>query len=64
MLEVQDDGLGIQLETQSQPAGFGLLGLKERAALLGGQLAVSRISEGGTLLRMSLPYSAQDQLVM
>jgi len=64
VLEVQDDGLGIQLETQSQPAGFGLLGLKERAVLLGGQLAVSRISEGGTLLRMRLPYSAQDQLVM
>jgi signal transduction histidine kinase len=61
-LEVQDDGVGIQLDRDSQPGGFGLMGLKERAALLGGNLQVSRFPGGGTLLRMSLPYSGQNNL--
>jgi signal transduction histidine kinase len=56
-LEVQDDGVGIQPDRDSQPGGFGLLGLKERAAVLGGNLQISRLPSGGTLLCLSLPYS-------
>jgi signal transduction histidine kinase len=61
-LEVQDDGVGIQPDRDSQPGAFGLLGLKERAAVLGGDLQVSRLPAGGTLLCMSLPYSGQNNL--
>lgn len=59
-LQVQDDGLGFQLEGDAQPKGFGLLGLKERAAVLGGLLQVEKIPTGGTLLSVSLPYAGYD----
>lgn len=60
-LEVQDDGLGFQLDQGEPPAGFGLLGLQERAGILGGSLEVQRVPGGGTLLRMSLPHAVQSQ---
>ncbi|MFB7873691.1 sensor histidine kinase [Nocardia sp. NPDC056064] len=51
-VEVTDDGVGIR----SGGEGFGLTGLRERCALLGGELDVSRGAAGhGTILRMTLP---------
>ncbi len=50
-LSVEDDGTGIATGRED----FGLRGMRERAALLNGSLAVERRREGGTLVRLELP---------
>lgn len=51
-VEVRDDGTG----AGSAPAtGFGLLGLRERAAHLGGKLALESAPGQGCTLSMEVP---------
>jgi signal transduction histidine kinase len=55
-LVVTDDGRGFD---QDEPrTGFGLLGLRERAALLGGTVTVSSSVGEGTQVAVSLPRTA------
>ena len=50
---VEDDGSGLPAERNGQ--GFGLIGMRERAGLLGGELAVESAPEGGTRVSATLP---------
>ncbi len=50
---VQDDGVGF--EAGATTCGFGLLGLRERAMLAGGELEVRTPPGGGTLVRFVVP---------
>lgn len=50
-MSVSDDGCGMQKEA---PPGAGLIGMRERAALLGGRLAI-RAREPGTEIRVEVP---------
>lgn len=50
-LSVTDDGNG----AETLGGGFGLVGLRERAELLGGGLTVDSIPGGGVALKMTLP---------
>ena len=52
---VVDDGRGIEERALTKPASLGLLGLRERFEALGGGLAVTRESRGGTRLAAYLP---------
>ena len=52
LVEVADDGSGIPADVQ---AGVGLVGLRERAAELGGRSEVTCPSTGGTVVRAWLP---------
>lgn len=54
-LTVSDNGVGYP---ETKPTGFGLLGLKERATLLGGRLSLENRPEGGAQLTLSLPWFA------
>ena len=47
-LEVVDDGQGITEAAASGPSSLGILGMRERAAALGGVLEVAPRSDGGT----------------
>jgi signal transduction histidine kinase len=51
-VEVRDDGRG---SDGGEPAGFGLVGLRERAAHLGGELAFTSTPGGGSALTMEIP---------
>lgn len=51
-LTTEDDGKGMAEETE---AGFGLRGLRERAALLGGQLDIGESERGGARVSFSIP---------
>lgn len=53
-LQASDDGQGL---TGAPTEGFGLRGLHERAAQVGGQLALAARPGGGTQLTFSLPLS-------
>jgi two-component system, NarL family, sensor kinase len=52
IVEVSDDGVGIAADAQ---AGVGLVGLRERAAELGGRSEVTCPAGGGTMVRAWLP---------
>jgi signal transduction histidine kinase len=52
-LLVRDNGSGF--DPQAKSDGFGLLGMQERVALLGGVLEVESSSDGGTTVRAELP---------
>ncbi len=54
---IQDDGSGIPM-AGGAPPGMGILGMRERATLLGGSLSVEGGRGRGTTIRVILPESA------
>ena len=56
-MEVVDHGAG-QTPSEANGSGSGLRGLRERVAIVGGELAVRRTEEGGFAVTASLPYRA------
>jgi signal transduction histidine kinase len=56
MIELQDDGQGFDLAQAT--SGFGLQGMQERLHLVGGKLQIQTTIGQGTLLRLSIPYTA------
>jgi signal transduction histidine kinase len=57
-LRVRDNGVGI-LASAGDQAGFGLHGLRERAAQLGGQVTVQSGQAGGAELLITLPLAPE-----
>ena len=58
VLEILDNGAGAALrmnELQPDSSGYGLIGLRERVALLDGQLSFTPSTDNGSSLRISLP---------
>jgi NarL family two-component system sensor histidine kinase YdfH len=53
-IEVRDDGMGFN-PAQSSAGHYGLIGLRERARLIGGTLNIESAPGQGTLLRVRLP---------
>lgn len=56
-LEVSDNGRGFRLveRAESAPQQLGLLGLAERARLVGGEFVVASLPDRGTILRATIP---------
>jgi NarL family two-component system sensor histidine kinase YdfH len=55
-LEIGDDGVGFDLaNVEAQSGHYGLLGLRERARLLGGVVEIRSMPGEGTVLSFSLP---------
>ncbi len=58
-LSIADNGAGFCAETaRNQPMSFGLAGMRERAALLGGTLAVRSAPGEGARITLQLPRSS------
>jgi signal transduction histidine kinase len=57
-VEVQDDGRGLPEQAGSLGAGMGLLGMRERVTILGGELQIESQKDRGTTLRVVLPMEA------
>jgi len=58
VLEVSDDGVGIPPDAMRRPKSHGLLGMRERALLLGGTLKVDRGVNGiGTMVQACVPLA-------
>lgn len=55
-LVIEDDGKGFDPAQESE--GFGLEGMRERAARIGGDLRVLRRASGGTRIELELPRGA------
>ena len=57
-LEVEDNGCGIEPGVAAHGGGeghWGLIGMRERAALCGGYLSVESLAQGGTRVRLHVP---------
>jgi signal transduction histidine kinase len=54
-LDVADDGRGFDPTTADRSGGLGLLGMRERVADLGGELAIESAPGEGTALAVTLP---------
>jgi len=67
MISIGDDGLGFpedfDLKSVSANGHYGLLGISERVALLGGRLRLQRRSGGGSLLQVEIPHPRVDTSV-
>jgi signal transduction histidine kinase len=58
IVEVTDDGVGFPPnEPPRSPSQLGVLGMKERAASLGGELLIESAPDRGTAVRLRLPLT-------
>jgi len=55
VLEVSDNGRGIDQERLSTGRSFGILGMQERTLLLGGEFTISGAPGKGTIVRLRIP---------
>jgi PAS domain S-box-containing protein len=55
---VQDNGRGISMAELASPMSLGLLGMKERAALLGGKITITLDEDQGTVITARIPNHA------
>ena len=60
-LTVRDDGIGMPPEPVESTATFGLRGIRERAAFLGGAVTVSAGRNGGTVVSVELPLGNDEK---
>lgn len=61
-LTVRDDGLGLREATIDDGQGFGLSGMRDRVALVGGELAVTDAEPSGTALTVRIPLTTETSL--
>lgn len=54
-LTVEDDGTGISEQALKNGASLGLLGMRERAHSLRGQIVLRRLGRSGTVLALTIP---------
>jgi signal transduction histidine kinase len=52
-LTIKDDGRGV--DGSEAQRGFGLLGMRERAMLLGGAVQIESSATGGTVVKATFP---------
>lgn len=60
-LVVRDDGRGITVNERDHPKSIGLLGMRERARMQGGQLDIEGKAGRGTTLTLWLPLTAGEE---
>jgi len=57
---IRDNGIGITNSTR-KPGTFGLIGIEERVATLGGSFSLGNAPEGGTVVEVALPIKQASQ---
>jgi signal transduction histidine kinase len=59
VLEISDDGIGIASDWNSKKGSFGLIGMRERAIAIGGELHVLSGLKSGGRIRVEVPLVSQ-----
>ena len=58
-LAILDDGAGFSSQDPRKPNSYGLLGLRERVSLLGGEVTITSAPGEGTHIRARVPVESQ-----
>jgi PAS domain S-box-containing protein len=58
VLTLADDGRGVTAEELERPTSLGIVGIRERALAVGGQVTISGSAERGTTLTVRVPMAA------
>ncbi|HEX8988002.1 MAG TPA: PAS domain S-box protein [Rhodocyclaceae bacterium] len=61
VLAVTDNGKGIRLSDPGKPSGHGLIGIRERAIMLGAEAAFVSNPGAGTTVRIAIPLLQQER---
>jgi len=61
-MQVKDNGKGLQPEDRRKANSFGLMGIKERIDLLGGEFVIASSPGNGTVLSISIPLKHDRQM--
>jgi len=56
-LEIKDDGVGFSPEDVLRPSQHGLLGMRERADLIGADFQIESHPHEGTMVKINVPLS-------
>jgi two-component system sensor histidine kinase UhpB len=54
-VEVRDNGRGSETDVSSRMPGLGMIGMRERALILGGHIEINPVAAGGTSVRAIFP---------
>ncbi|MDP1784941.1 MAG: sensor histidine kinase, partial [Sulfuricurvum sp.] len=55
IMSIQDDGIGINTEKMKNERSFGLLGMKERAAMINGVIGIRSSAGKGSTIELTIP---------
>ncbi|HET7160169.1 MAG TPA: ATP-binding protein, partial [Burkholderiales bacterium] len=61
-LTVTDNGKGLAAADRMKPASFGLRGMEERAAQLGGTISITSVQPQGTCIAVRVPHRVKAEL--
>ncbi|GBF38483.1 GAF domain-containing sensor histidine kinase [Leptospira johnsonii] len=61
ILKIQDDGIGIDPKKMNQSKSLGLIGMRERAVVLGGEVSISGETGKGTSVIVKIPISNRNK---
>ena len=64
IMEVTDDGIGIETQALSKPGALGLLGIRERVGALGGELSMEKNTTAGTIVTVRVPFPGDGKSVL
>jgi signal transduction histidine kinase len=54
---IEDNGVGFDVETMVQKQRLGLVGMRERAEMMDGSLAIESVPGAGTTIYVEVPYA-------
>jgi signal transduction histidine kinase len=60
IVEVRDNGKGFDPAGTPKKKSFGLLGMRERAAVLGGSIDITSVRQQGTVVSMRIPMHTNE----
>ncbi|MEJ0032777.1 MAG: PAS domain S-box protein [Bacteroidota bacterium] len=60
-LTIQDNGRGFDVDEKKSKNSFGLIGMKERALMLRGELVVESVKGKGTIINLNVPLSKPER---
>jgi two-component system, NarL family, sensor histidine kinase UhpB len=58
VMEISDNGTGFDVNHKGRPDSYGLIGMKERVKLLGGDLNITSKVDEGTIVKVEIHYGA------
>jgi signal transduction histidine kinase len=62
LLWVNDNGKGISENGKSEQQSLGLLGMRERAYLIGGEISITRAEGQGTVVALRVPVAGREMV--